>query len=93
MKDGVVVEKGDRIIFTTKKIEEGTSDHVYMNYQAFPKDVREGERILLDDGKLIFEVTSTDGQSEVVASVIQGGPLKSKQKVSISQTQRCHYLP
>ena len=87
MKDGVVVEKGDRIIFTTKKIEEGTSDHVYMNYQAFPKDVREGERILLDDGKLIFEVTSTDGQSEVVTSVIQGGPLKSNKGVNLPNTE------
>ena len=28
-----------------------------MNYKEFPKDVNPGERILLDDGKLIFEVT------------------------------------
>ena len=67
MKDGVIVETGDRIVFTTEKIEEGTADHVYMNYQSFPKDVKAGERILLDDGKLIFEVVSTDGQSEVIA--------------------------
>ena len=87
MKDGVVVEKGDRIVFTTKKIEEGTADHVYMNYQSFPKDVKAGERILLDDGKLIFEVTSTDGQSEVVASVVQGGPLKSNKGVNLPNTE------
>ncbi len=31
-----------------------------MNYKEFPKDVNPGERILLDDGKLIFEVTKTD---------------------------------
>ena len=87
MKDGVVMEKGDRIVFTTKKIEEGTADHVYMNYQSFPKDVKAGERILLDDGKLIFEVTSTDGQSEVVASVVQGGPLKSNKGVNLPNTE------
>ena len=87
MKDGVVVEKGNRIVFTTKKIEEGTADHVYMNYQSFPKDVKAGERILLDDGKLIFEVTSTDGQSEVVASVVQGGPLKSNKGVNLPNTE------
>ena len=87
MKDGVVVEKGDRIVFTTKKIEEGTADHVYMNYQSFPKDVKAGERILLDDGKLIFEVESTDGQSEVVASVVQGGPLKSNKGVNLPNTE------
>ena len=87
MKDGVVVEKGDRVVFTTEKIEEGTADHVYMNYQSFPKDVKAGERILLDDGKLIFEVVSTDGQSEVVASVVQGGPLKSNKGVNLPNTE------
>ena len=87
MKDGVVVETGDRIVFTTEKIEEGTADHVYMNYQSFPKDVKSGERILLDDGKLIFEVESTDGQSEVIASVVQGGPLKSNKGVNLPNTQ------
>ena len=87
MKDGVVVETGDRIVFTTEKIEEGTVDHVYMNYQSFPKDVKAGERILLDDGKLIFEVVSTDGQSEVIASVVQGGPLKSNKGVNLPNTE------
>jgi pyruvate kinase len=87
MKDGVVVETGDRVVFTTEKIEEGTAEHVYMNYQSFPKDVNAGERILLDDGKLIFEVESTDGQSEVVASVVQGGPLKSNKGVNLPNTE------
>jgi pyruvate kinase len=87
MKDGVVVETGDRVVFTTKKIEEGTADHVYMNYQSFPKDVKTGERILLDDGKLIFEVESTDGQLEVIASVVQGGPLKSNKGVNLPNTE------
>ena len=87
MKDGVVVEKGDRIVFTTEKIDEGTAEHVYMNYQSFPKDVKAGERILLDDGKLIFEVVSTDGQSEVIASVVQGGPLKSNKGVNLPNTE------
>jgi pyruvate kinase len=87
MKDGVVVETGDRIVFTTEKIEEGTADHVYMNYQSFPKDVKAGERILLDDGKLIFEVVSTNGQSEVIASVVQGGPLKSNKGVNLPNTE------
>ena len=87
MKDDVVIETGDRIVFTTEKIEEGTADHVYMNYQSFPKDVKAGERILLDDGKLIFEVESTDGQSEVIASVVQGGPLKSNKGVNLPNTE------
>ena len=87
MKDDVVVQTGDHIVFTTKKIDEGTAEHVYMNYPSFPRDVKAGEQILLDDGKLIFEVKSTDSQSEVVASVIQGGPLKSNKGVNLPNTE------
>ena len=87
MKEGVVVETGGRVVFTTEKTEEGTPDHIYMNYQSFPKDVKAGEHILLDDGKLIFKVESTNGQSEVVASVVQGGPLKSNKGVNLPNTE------
>jgi pyruvate kinase len=32
----------------------------YMTYQQFPQDVKVGERILIDDGKLVLEVTETN---------------------------------
>ena len=41
---------------------------------------------LLDDGKLIFEVLATDGEAEVKAKVVQGGPLKSKKGVNLPNT-------
>lgn len=86
MKEDVVVEKGDEITFVTGKPFEGTKERVYMNYAAFPKDVKAGERILLDDGKLIFEVVATDKKAEVKAKVVQGGPLKSKKGVNLPNT-------
>ncbi len=58
-----------------------------MKYQNFPNDVNVGERILLDDGKLIFEIVSTDKKTEVVAKVIQGGELKSKKGVNLPNTK------
>lgn len=86
MKEEVVVNPGDKITFSTKEEFEGTKDRVYMNYQKFPQDVKKGERILLDDGKLMFEVLKTDGKSEVEAKVIQGGPLRSKKGVNLPNT-------
>lgn len=86
MKEDVVVSKGDIITFTTVENTKGTAEKVYMNYKAFPKDVRKGELVLLDDGKLIFEVLETDGESEVKAKVIQGGPLRSKKGVNLPNT-------
>jgi pyruvate kinase len=87
MKEDVVVSKGDKITFTTAEDILGTAERVYMNYKEFPKDVNPGERILLDDGKLIFEVTKTDKNTEVEAVVIQGGPLKSKKGVNLPNTK------
>ena len=81
-----VVAPGDTVKFATGEPFEGTAERVYMNYASFPKDVKPGERILLDDGKLIFEVKSTNGEDEVTAEVVQGGPLKSKKGVNLPNT-------
>ncbi len=86
MKEEVVVNEGDQIVFATGKEFKGTSERVYMNYDSFPRDVRAGERILLDDGKLIFEVVNTNKKNEVKTKVIQGGPLKSKKGVNLPNT-------
>ncbi len=86
MKEEVVVNPGDIIVFATGEEFKGTASRVYMNYDTFPQDVQKGERILLDDGKLIFEIISTNKVDEVVTKVIQGGPLKSKKGVNLPNT-------
>jgi pyruvate kinase len=87
MEDNVVVNDGDLITFTTAEDIIGTAKKVFMKYQNFPNDVNPGERILLDDGKLIFEIVETDKESEVKARVIQGGELKSKKGVNLPNTK------
>ncbi len=86
MKEEVVVNPGDQIDFCTGKEFDGTKERVYMNYDEFPKDVKAGERILLDDGKLIFEVLKTNGKDKVTTKVIQGGPLRSRKGVNLPNT-------
>lgn len=86
MRDNVIVAPGDEIIFATGERFEGTKDRVFMNYDRFPKDTKTGEKILLDDGKLIFEVVSSNQVNEVKAKVIQGGPLMSKKGVNLPNT-------
>ncbi|WP_445386588.1 pyruvate kinase [Robiginitalea sp. IMCC44478] len=86
MSGEVIVSPGDEIAFKTGKPFEGTAEAVFMNYQEFPRDVNPGERILLDDGKLIFEVIETNRTDTVRAKVIQGGPLKSKKGVNLPNT-------
>ena len=87
MKEDVVVNPGDIITFQTAEDVPGTKERVYMNYKEFPRDVNPGEFILLDDGKLMFEALETNGTTEVVCKVIQGGPLKSKKGVNLPNTK------
>jgi pyruvate kinase len=87
MNEEVIVSPGDIITFQTAEDVPGTKERVYMNYKEFPNDVNPGENILLDDGKLMFEVISTNRTTEVVAKVIQGGPLKSKKGVNLPNTK------
>ncbi|NGX82823.1 pyruvate kinase [Aequorivita sp. KMM 9714] len=87
MKEEVVLQPGDELSFCTGEEFEGTKEKVYMNYDNFPKDVQVGERVLLDDGKLIFEVLKTNKKNEVKVKVIQGGPLRSKKGVNLPNTK------
>jgi pyruvate kinase len=85
MEEDVVLEDGDTFTFTTDKCI-GTKEKAFMTYQRFPKDVKAGETIMVDDGKLRFEVISTNKENEVVVRVMVGGPLKSKKGVNLPNT-------
>ena len=86
IEEGAVVAPGDTVEFITTEPFVGNAKQAYMTYQRFPKDVTAGEKILLDDGKLIFEVVSTDKKEKVIAKVLQGGPFKSKKGVNLPNT-------
>ncbi|MGB5242737.1 MAG: pyruvate kinase [Lutimonas sp.] len=80
------LKKGDIFTFTTEKCE-GNSERAFMTYKKFPKDVKPGEHILVDDGKLLFEVLETDGKKEVKTKVLRNGTLKSKKGVNLPNTK------
>tara|TARA_B110000091_G_scaffold29692_1_gene30240 strand:+ start:711 stop:2138 length:1428 start_codon:yes stop_codon:yes gene_type:complete len=86
IEEGAFVNPGDLVDFNTSAPFEGNAKSAYMTYKRFPLDVNLGERILLDDGKLIFEVVSSDRKELVTAKVIQGGPFKSKKGVNLPNT-------
>lgn len=80
------IKKGHEIIITTDECI-GNSSRVYITYPNFPKDVKIGDNIMLDDGKLILRAESTNERNEVKARVIQGGELKSKKGVNLPNTK------
>lgn len=78
--------EGDIITFVTEKCM-GNKDHIYMSYVEFPKDVKAGEIVLIDDGKLKLEIISTNKKDIVKAKVLYGGPLSSKKGVNLPNTK------
>ena len=86
IKNGCVVKKGDLIKISTDEKTEGDEGCVSINYSRFPLDVNPGEKILVNDGKLIFQVIKSNKIDLVEAKVLQGGALESKKGVNLPNT-------
>lgn len=77
---GVTLKDGDTFTFTTLDVD-GDSSRVSVSYEGLAKDLSVGDRLLLNNGLLIFEVTSlTD--TDVVCKVIAGGELTNRKSMS-----------
>ena len=82
--DGQIeLTEGDDIIFTTEKMT-GTKSKVYVSYPNLTKDVKVGERIFLDDGKLEVMVKTILNEKEILVSITIGGILSQKKGVITS---------
>lgn len=83
---GVEIRSGHQLTITTKECE-GNAEVVYLTYPQFPKDVAEGDTILINDGKLVLQVTGTDRKDKVTASVEHGGMMESRKGVNLPNTK------
>lgn len=84
-KDGVLIEAGNKLILSNTEVL-GTAEKVSTPYDGMYNDVKIGDRVLMDDGKLEVLVTGIDG-SDVITEVIYGGYLKSKKGVNLPNTR------
>ncbi len=83
--NGVLLENGKEVNIITDEVL-GTNETFSINYKDLPRDVKSGERILLDDGKLVLEVVSTNGTDKIIAKVVHGGILSSHKGVNFPNT-------
>jgi len=84
--DSVELIDGSEVIISTKELL-GTEVSFSINYTDLPKDVEAGEHILLDDGKLVLEVVSTNSIDTITTKVLHGGILSSKKGVNFPNTK------
>ena len=78
---------GDKITIDCKSQLVGNSKKLYVNYKNLAKDINEGEKILLDDGKIILKTLSTNKKNLIDAEVIQGGEVNSNKGFNLPNTK------
>lgn len=87
MADGPIkLVEGEELVITTEPVK-GVPGLVGTSYQQFPKDIKVGELVLLDDGKLRLQVKHTDGVQRVTTTVINGGLLSSNKGINLPNTK------
>ena len=87
IKDNKLPIKEGQILTFVNEECIGTAKKIYMSYQRFAQDVQVGEKVLVDDGKLEFEVVETNGKDTVKLKVLFGGVLSSNKGVNLPNTK------
>jgi pyruvate kinase len=85
VQQDTVVERGDDLVITTHQLL-GNKNIVSTSYTFLPRDVKYGDMILIDDGKIELKVKEVR-EAEVVTEVIYGGPLKSRKGINLPFTK------
>lgn len=85
MEPDIVIDRGQELVITTRELL-GNNEIVSTSYKTLPKDVKVGDAILIDDGKIELKVTEVR-DIDVVTEVIYGGPLKSRKGINLPFTK------
>ncbi|MGC3948648.1 MAG: pyruvate kinase [Chryseolinea sp.] len=85
MLPDITIERGQKLTITTRELV-GNGEIVSTSYKSLPKDVKTGDMILIDDGKIELKVLEVK-EGDVVTEVVYGGPLKSRKGINLPFTK------
>lgn len=85
MEPNVEIKRGQDLVITTHEVL-GNSQLVSTSYKKLPKDVRVGDMILIDDGKIELKVKEVRSE-DVLTEVVYGGLLKSRKGINLPFTK------
>jgi pyruvate kinase len=83
---------GQRVVLGSAKDAEDGAAFLPVDPPGVLSDLRAGERIFLDDGKIALEVLPSDGDS-LVAKVLKGGAVKSRKGINLPDTRLSERVP
>ncbi|HNR15558.1 MAG TPA: pyruvate kinase [Chitinophagaceae bacterium] len=81
----IEINEGDILTFSNEKVV-GTKEKIYVSYPDLHSDVKVGEKILIDDGKLEVVVKEITKNKDVKVMVTLGGTLLPKKGVNLPDT-------
>ncbi len=81
-RDPIEVQEGDEFIFKGDPDRPSVPGLIHVNYEKFVRDMKVGNRILIDDGELAFLVIKKNGD-ELVAKAENPGWIKSRKSLNI----------
>ena len=87
LENDIELKKNQSLSICSNLSESNGIDKIFISYPSFAKDVKPGENILVDDGKLIFKVISTNKKDTVDIKVVQEGVLKPRKGVNLPNTK------
>ena len=87
LENDIELKKNQSLSICSNLSESNGIDKIFISYPSFAKDVKPGENILVDDGKLIFKVISTNKKDTVEIKVVQEGVLKPRKGVNLPNTK------
>jgi pyruvate kinase len=70
------------VVYITSEDVVGTATRVSCTYKRLPAEVKPGDRLLIDDGKVAVEVTGVEG-NDIRCLVIEGGPVSNNKGISL----------
>jgi pyruvate kinase len=82
----ILVEVGEILTFTNTKLV-GNKERIYVSYPNLHEDVKIGNIIMIDDGKLEVKVMSIEKNHDVKVQVKLGGILSSKKGLNLPDTK------
>jgi len=81
VQPGIELKAGQELIITTHQLL-GNHEIVSTSYEGLPHDVKVGDMILIDDGKIELKVKEVR-DVDVITTVIYGGPLKPRKGINL----------
>jgi len=84
--NALLVKEGDILTFVNEKCV-GTMEKIYVSYPNLAGDVKLGNKIMIDDGKIEVQVKEITKKGDVKVMVTLGGVISSKKGINLPDTK------